>query len=55
VNFARLLEHIKATRPFPDEPALSPSQLSALAHAAVNSRPFQALLPAGEKVKHLKK
>lgn len=49
VNFARLLMHHRSALPCPGEPPLSPSQVLALAQAAVESPKFQGLLPKGAK------
>jgi len=49
VNFARLLLQTLATHHAPHERPLSPHQLRSLARAAVESPPFQRLLPQGHK------
>ncbi len=49
VNFPRLLLQTLATHHAPHERPLSPRQIRALARAAVESPPFQRLLPQGHK------
>lgn len=49
VNFPRLLLQTLATHKAPHERPLSPRQIQAFAQAAVESPPFQRLLPQGHK------